>query len=187
MERLVEDLLLLARSDENRFVRLEAVEIDSFVEELWDGLSLTADRDFRLGPLPGGTLAADGDRIAQVVANLVRNAVEHTTRGGLVRLTVTRRGGSLEWAVEDDGPGIPVEHRARVFDRFHRTDDNRSRATGGAGLGLAIARAIVESHGGEIWAGASPAGGARVAFSLPRYVPMGGRSAARSVSPSARR
>jgi signal transduction histidine kinase len=175
MERLVEDLLLLARSDENRFVRLEAIEVDLFVEELWDGLSLTAHRDFRLGPLPGGTLAADGDRVAQVVANLVRNAVEHTGRDGLIRLTVTRRGGSLEWAVEDDGPGIPSEYRERVFDRFHRTEDDRSRETGGTGLGLAIARAIVESHGGEIWVGVSPEGGARVAFVLPRYVPVPAR------------
>jgi len=69
--------------------------------------------------------------------------------------------------VDDDGPGIPPAERERVFDRFHRSDAGRARASGGAGLGLAIARAIVESHGGSIRAEESPLGGARVSFDLP--------------------
>jgi two-component system, OmpR family, sensor kinase len=184
MERLVEDLLLLARADEGELVRVEALDVDPYVTELFDGLTLTATRRFELGSLPGGQIAADPDRIAQVVRNLVRNAVEHTREDvGLVRLVVLPKGADrLEIAVEDDGPGIPVAQRDRVFDRFQRTDTARARAIGGAGLGLAIARAIVEAHGGKIYAGTSTAGGARVAFELPGYArrrtPPGVREAA---------
>jgi len=172
MERLVEDLLLLARADEGELLRPEEVELAPFVTELFDALTLTADRRFELSDVPAGVLRADEDRIAQAVRNLARNAIEHTTLGGLVRLTVTAlpRGG-VEIGIEDDGPGIPAAQRDRVFDRFHRTDSARARREGGAGLGLAIARAIVEAHGGRIHAGVSPEGGARVVFELPGFQP----------------
>jgi two-component system, OmpR family, sensor kinase len=177
MERLVDDLLLLARADEGELVRPAVLDVAPFVTELFDALTLTADRAFELGELPEGRLVADEDRIAQVVRNLARNAVEHTAPGGLVRLTVRPLGrGRLEFALEDDGPGIPADQRDRVFDRFHRTDSARARRTGGAGLGLAIARAIVEAHGGRIYAGSSPEGGARVAFVLPGFRGAGRRA-----------
>ena len=172
MQRLVEDLLLLARADEGQLVRVQALDVDTFLADAWDPHSVTAGRDFRLGPgLPGGTLEADPDRIAQVISNLVRNAVAHTAEGGLVRLVARGHPSGLEIAVEDDGPGIPVEQRTRIFDRFHRADAGRARDSGGAGLGLAIAKAIVEAHGGTIAAGEAPAGGARVSFVLPRWTP----------------
>ncbi|MBB4665238.1 sensor histidine kinase [Conexibacter arvalis] len=178
MERLVEDLLLLARADEGELVRPAPLDLAPFVTELFDALTLTADRTFELSDVPPGRLLADEDRIAQVVRNLARNAVEHTGPGGLVRLTVRSLGqGRLEFALEDDGPGIPEEQRDRVFDRFHRTDTARARRTGGAGLGLAIARAIVEAHGGRIYADSSPEGGARVAFALPGFRAAGKRAA----------
>jgi signal transduction histidine kinase len=178
MERLVEDLLLLARADEGELVRPAPLDVVPFVTELFDALTLTAERTFELGDVPAGRLVADEDRIAQVVRNLARNAVEHTGPGGLVRLTVRAAGrGQLEFALEDDGPGIPDDQRDRVFDRFHRTDSARARRTGGAGLGLAIARAIVEAHGGRIYAGSSPEGGARVAFVLPGFRAAGKRAA----------
>ena len=177
MERLVEDLLLLARADEGELVRPSPLDVAPFVTELFDALTLTAERTFELGEVPAGTLLADEDRIAQVVRNLARNAVEHTGPDGLVRLTVRARGRDrLEFALEDDGPGIPPDQRDRVFDRFHRTDSARARRTGGAGLGLAIARAIVEAHGGAISAGSSPEGGARVAFVLPGFRAAGKRA-----------
>ncbi|HEX4805429.1 MAG TPA: ATP-binding protein [Conexibacter sp.] len=185
MERLVEDLLLLARADEGELLRPATLELRPFVTELFDSLTLTAERRFELGPLPDGTLRADEDRIAQVVRNLARNAVEHTAPGGLVRLCVTAKPrGWVEIAIEDDGPGIPPAQRDRVFDRFHRVDTSRARGKGGAGLGLAIARAIVEAHGGRIGAGSSPEGGARVAFELPGFRPAG-RVAGRRSSTSA--
>jgi two-component system OmpR family sensor kinase len=183
MERLVEDLLLLARADEGELLRPTALDLPSFVTELFDSVTLTAERAFELGKVPEGTLRADEDRLAQVVRNLARNAVEHTGPGGLVRVCVSAQPrGWVEIAVEDDGPGIPLEQRDRVFDRFHRLDSARARGKGGAGLGLAIARAIVEAHGGRIAAGASPEGGARVAFRLPGFKPAGRATARRGAA-----
>jgi two-component system OmpR family sensor kinase len=192
MERLVDDLLLLARADEGELLRPTALDLRPFVTELFDALTLTAERRFELGDVPDGALRADEDRLAQVVRNLARNAVEHTGPGGLVRVCVTTLPRDrVEIAVEDDGPGIPPAQRDRVFDRFHRVDSSRARGRGGAGLGLAIARAIVEAHGGRIVAGVSPEGGARVAFELPGFRPAGRpggrRSAATATAPPAGR
>jgi heavy metal sensor kinase len=169
MERLVDDLLVLARADEREFLRLRLVDLPPFAEELLDGARPTADRRFELGPMPAGVVDADPDRLAQALRNLIRNAIEYTSDGGLVRLTASVAGERVTLAVEDDGPGIPPEHRERVFDRFHRMDSARTRVRGGAGLGLAIARAIAEAHGGTIYAGESPEGGARVVIELPGF------------------
>jgi two-component system OmpR family sensor kinase len=169
MERLVEDLLVLARADEREFLRRRLVDLAPFADELLDGARPTAERRFELGPMPDGVVDADPDRLAQALRNLIRNAVEYTVDGGLVRLTASAAGDRVTLAVEDDGPGIPPAHRERVFDRFHRMDSARARVSGGAGLGLAIARAIAEAHGGTIYAGESPEGGARVVIELPGF------------------
>jgi two-component system OmpR family sensor kinase len=148
--------------------------VATFIGDLWEGLSHTADRQFELGPVPAGTLQADPDRLAQAIHNLVRNAIEHTAqRTGLVRLEVgSDLDRSLRVAVVDDGPGIPESERERVFERFHRTDASRARTQGGAGLGLAIVQAIVEAHGGSVFAtSGGPDGGARVELALPRFIP----------------
>jgi len=174
MSRLVDDLLTLTQAERADFLRVEKVELPSFVVELWDGLSLTAERRFELGPIPAGTLDADPDRLAQALRNLARNAIEHTAEGdGLVRLEVERVGAAmLEFAVIDDGPGIPNLERERVFERFHRVDASRSRTSGGAGLGLAIVRAIAEAHHGHVHAADSGNGrGARLELGLPGFHP----------------
>jgi two-component system OmpR family sensor kinase len=171
MERLVDDLLVLARADEQEFLRPRTIDLPSFAQDLLDGTRTTADRRFELGPMPAGSIEADPDRLVQALRNLLRNAVEYTSSGGLVRLVGSAAEGRLTLAVEDDGPGIPAAHRERVFDRFHRTDSARTRVRGGSGLGLAIARAVAEAHGGRIWAGESPEGGARVAIELPGFRP----------------
>jgi two-component system, OmpR family, sensor kinase len=172
VSRLVDDLLLLTQAEQLDFLRPESIEVDSFVSDLWDGLSLTANRQFELGPVPAGRLRADPDRLAQALRNLGRNAIEHTAPDiGLVRLEVTRLGSdSLRFAVIDDGPGIDEGERERVFERFHRTDPGRSRDAGGAGLGLAIVRAIAEAHGGTVRAvSANGRRGAQVELVLPGY------------------
>jgi two-component system OmpR family sensor kinase len=168
--RLVDDLLLLARSEHAQFLRAEPIDLEPYVSELWAGVELLAERRFELGPVPPGTLRADPDRLAQALRNLAANAIAHTDPGhGLVRLHVEPvPGGRIRFLVEDDGPGIPAAERERVFDRFNRTDAARDRASGGTGLGLAIVRAIVEAHGGRVAAGESPSGGASVEFELPR-------------------
>ncbi len=174
ISRLVDDLLVLAQSEQTDFLRTEQIPLHSFVIELWGGVSLIDDRRFELGPVPEGTLEADPDRLAQAIRNLARNAIDHTAAGsGLVRLEVQRVApDALRFAVIDDGPGIPAAGRERIFERFHRVDPARTRAAGGAGLGLAIVLAIAEAHGGEVLAGDAPHGhGAVVELTLPRFTP----------------
>jgi signal transduction histidine kinase len=174
--RLVDDLLLLANTERTEFLRPETIDLEAFVAELWDGVSLIADRRYELGPIARGTLRADPDRLAQALRNLLGNAIEHTAEdSGLVRMGVERAGpGRVRFVVEDDGPGIPPGDRERVFDRFHRTDPARDRASGGAGLGLAIVSAIVVAHGGRVSASQSPEGGARMEIELPGFTPFSG-------------
>ena len=169
LSRLVDDLLLLVQSDRDDFLRLTPVRLDELVTELWDGLSLIAERDFKIGRLEPVTVQADPDRLAQALRNLARNAIAQTEApDGLVAVDVTRdSAGIVRITVSDDGPGIPLELRQRVFERFYRTDDARTRAEGGAGLGLAIVRAIAEAHNGSVRVTDSPAGGAAFALDLP--------------------
>ena len=172
--RLVDDLLLLARSEQTAFLRIEGVPLEQFVADLWDGFSLLDEqRIFELGAVPAGTLQADPDRLAQALRNLVTNAIAHTAPGsGRVLLHVERPGpGWVRFVVQDDGPGIPEEQREAVFDRFHRTDAGRARASGGTGLGLAIVKAIAEAHHGRVRAGAGALGGARIELELPGFLP----------------
>jgi signal transduction histidine kinase len=169
--RLVDDLLLLAKSEETQFLHVQSIDLRPYVEDLWDGMSLTADRHFELGSILDGTLQADPDRLAQALRNLVRNAIEHTANpDGLVRLDVEQIATDrVRFAVADDGPGIPPDQRERIFDRFHRTDSARDRASGGTGLGLAIVRAIAQAHAGHVTAGERPGGGAKVELELPGF------------------
>jgi two-component system, OmpR family, sensor kinase len=180
VSRLVDDLLLLAKSEQGKFLRITPIDLGAYVRELWDGVSLLADRRFELGSVPPGTLRADPDRLAQALRNLVANAIAHTAPGsGLVRMAVEQLGGArVRFLVEDDGPGIPPDQRELVFDRFHRTDSGRGRAAGGTGLGLAIVRAIADAHGGAVTACASPEGGARIVLELPGFTPASPREQA---------
>jgi len=99
-----------------------------------------------------------------------------------VRLAITAgRRGRVRFVVQDDGPGIPADQRERVFNRFHRTDLARDRASGGAGLGLAIVRAIADAHGGVVTAGESPEGGASIELELPGFTPAPAREPAAGV------
>jgi two-component system, OmpR family, sensor kinase len=172
VSRLVDDLLVLTQAERSDFLRQREIDVRAFVPEVWDGLSLTAERRFELGDVPNGTLNADPDRVAQALRNLGRNAIEHTEEGsGLVRLEArTSSRGTITFSVIDDGPGIPAEERERIFERFHRVDSGRSRKSGGTGLGLAIVRAIAEAHGGSVNAGGTANGhGTRVEFALPGF------------------
>jgi two-component system OmpR family sensor kinase len=173
ISRLVDDLLLLAKTEQTEFLRLESIDLPVYVRELWDGVSLLAERRFELGAIPAGILRADPDRLAQALRNLLANAIEHTAVDeGIVRMRVEAlAAGRIRFFVEDDGPGLAVEERERVFDRFYRTDPARDRASGGTGLGLAIVRAIAEAHGGRVTASRSPEGGARIELELEGFTP----------------
>ena len=122
------------------------------------------------GPLRrGGTLEADPDRLTQVLRNLIRNAVAHTAVDDRIEVTAHPRGNHLLVTVADTGSGISPEHLPHIFERFFRADESRSRDSGGSGLGLPIARAIVEAHGGRIWADSEPGKGTTIGFELPGY------------------
>ena len=110
----------------------------------------------------------DRTRIAQVVSNLLENAVLHTPQGGRVSVVAEVPGtGVARFTVSDTGEGIAPEDLAQVFERFYRVDPSRSRTTGGIGLGLTIARRIVEAHGGTIRAESTPGEGSNFVVDLP--------------------
>ena len=111
---------------------------------------------------------ADEDRIGQVLLNLVGNALQYTPPGGKVQVTAAAQSGEVYIAVSDSGMGIPAEHLPHLFTRFYRVDKSRSRAGGGSGIGLTIAKYLVEAQGGSIWAQSEGAGhGSTFTFSLP--------------------
>jgi signal transduction histidine kinase len=113
------------------------------------------------------TAQADAVRLGQILRNLLDNSFAHTSRGGRIRLAARPDGSRVEFVVEDSGAGIAPEHLPHVFERLYRADPSRSRATGGAGLGLAIAKQMVEHQGGTIGAASEPGRGTRISFSLP--------------------
>jgi signal transduction histidine kinase len=168
MKRLVEDLLVLAHADDAGFVRAAPIDLAELLQEVIVGMRPTADRRWELGHTPLLVVDADPDRITQALRNLLRNAVVHTEPGGLIRLGAEEHGDRVELIVDDDGPGVPEADRRRIFDRFARLDAARGRDGGGAGLGLAIVRAIAEAHGGDVKVQRSPEGGARFVLGIPR-------------------
>ena len=172
MTRLTEDLLLLSHSEETRLVHREPIDLEPLLADLLASAQPTADRRFAADLHAAGILNADRDRVTQALRNLLRNAAEHTQRGGRIELGAGPAGaGRVRIWVDDDGPGIAPAERERVFDRFHRADPARARTAGGTGLGLAIVQTIVSAHGGRAWAAESPLGGARVVIELPGFRP----------------
>jgi len=171
MDRLVADMLTLAQAERGKLLERRPVRVEDFIEDLRRDLPLLGERSYRVDSRLAGTLDADPDRLAQVVRNLVSNAVRHTDPDGRISVSIETSNGSALFAVSDDGDGIPPERLERIFDRFYRTDQGRGRDEGGSGLGLAIARAIVEAHGGKISADSSPGAGATIRFEIPGFVP----------------
>ena len=175
ISRLVDDLLLLAQSERMDFLRMQSVELEPFITDLWEGLSHTADRRFELGPVPTGTLRPTPTGSPRRVRNLVRNAIEHTAPGtGQVRLEVQR-------GVRPRGapgrrrrrPGDPRPPSASGCSSAFTAPMPRGRGPRGApGSGLAIVQAIVEAHGGQARArvGQRLGRGARSSSTLPRFV-----------------
>jgi signal transduction histidine kinase len=114
----------------------------------------------------------DGDRIEQVLANLLSNAAKFSPRGGMVEVRVTRQPGCVRVAVTDHGAGIPAHFQERVFEKFAQADLSSSRQKGGTGLGLSISRAIIERHGGKIGFTTAPGEGTTFFFDLPEWMPQ---------------
>jgi two-component system, OmpR family, sensor kinase len=155
LTRLVADLTDLTQAEAGQLgLRREPLDVVALARQIVAAHAPTAEAaGVTLGvdalePVP--PVLADGERLAQVLHNLLANAVRHTPAGGHVSVTIRPAGPGVALAVVDDGEGIPAEALGQVFERFYRADPSRRRDTGGAGLGLPIARAIVDAHGGRI-------------------------------------
>jgi signal transduction histidine kinase len=170
--RLIDQLLDLSRieSGELRLNRT-AVALHALVREVLSEIEVArADRGVRVRDTVPDDLPAvhvDPERVHQVLFNLLDNAVRFTPAGGEVTVAAHRVNGSCEIAVIDTGPGIAAEHLPRLFERFYRADASRSRGDGGTGIGLAIARSVVEAHGGRIRAESRVGRGSVFTFDLP--------------------
>ena len=170
--RLVEQLLDLSKLESGEVpLRREEVALAPLVAQVVSEIEVAcADRDVALtSDLPDDlpAIEADPERVHQVLFNLVDNAVRFTPEGGAVRIEAERHDGSVLVSVADTGVGIPEAALPRLFERFYRVDSSRSRGDGGTGIGLAIARSVVEAHGGTIHAESEPGQGSVFTFDLP--------------------
>ena len=173
LNRLVNDLALLASAESRELsLTMEPTSIHEIVEEVIESFRPRADA--ASVNLSGSTAAdlppvpLDQLRIRQVLSNLIDNAIRHTPAGGSVAVSAEPRDDDVvRVVVADTGPGIPPADLPHIFDRLYRVDPSRDRATGGSGLGLTIARQLVEAHGGTIWAESTEGQGSRFGFDLP--------------------
>jgi two-component system, OmpR family, sensor kinase len=167
MSVLVDDLLLLARLDEGRPLEREPVELEQVVREAVEtALAVEPDRPIDLVTVPAPVLG-DRERLRQIIDNLLGNVRAHTPPGAPVHVRVTNSDGEALVEVEDSGPGLDAEEAERVFERFYRADQSRSRASGGVGLGLSIVAAVAEAHGGTVAAESEPGKGTTFRIALP--------------------
>jgi two-component system sensor histidine kinase BaeS len=173
LQRLVNDLQELSRVEAGAYpLHIEPVSVYVLIEcvvsrlnrQFEDkGISLETNL---LAGIP--MVHADKDRIIQVLTNLVGNALQYSLPGGIVRILASKRKDEIIITVKDTGIGIAPDHLAHIFDRFYRADKSRARASGGSGIGLTIAQALVNAHHGRIWAESEGEGkGSSFHFTLP--------------------
>ncbi len=173
LRRLVADLQELSRAEAKQLVlHQEPIAPDALLARAVARLAPQfAEKQVNLVPLPAfdlPTVDADPDRITQVLINLLGNALQHTKPGDTVTISAVCADTTIRFCVRDTGAGIAAEHLPHLFERFYRVDKARSRTTGGTGIGLTISKALVEAHGGRIWAESAGLGqGAAFMFTLP--------------------
>lgn len=169
MSRLVDDLLTLARADEGQLqLQPEHINLDGLLTEVVGEIdALAAIKGVRIdADLAPAELAADRQRLRQVVVILLDNAIRHSPRGGTVRVRSRLEGRRAVFSIRDDGPGIAAEQQRHIFERFYQADAARSDGTG-VGLGLAIARSLVDAHRGSISVQSAPGAGTTMTVRLP--------------------
>ncbi|MDT5101275.1 MAG: hypothetical protein QOC76_5012 [Mycobacterium sp.] len=165
IQRLVEDMLLLARADEHVPLPRAPVDLDDLAFEEAGRLRSTTSLRVDTAAVEAARVHGDADALGRLLRNLGENAARHAS--GRVDITLADLGDDVVLTVDDDGPGIPESERQRVLQRFVRLDEARSRDDGGSGLGLSIVDEVVRAHGGSMSITRSPLGGARIQVRLP--------------------
>jgi two-component system OmpR family sensor kinase len=168
MGELVEELLLLARLDEGLPPQGERVDVSAVVDAAVDGArAADPERSIEVDAQRPLFVLGTESRLRQVVDNLLTNARVHTPAGTPIQVQLAAGDDEVVLEVLDVGPGLSAEEADRIFERFYRTDRSRTRSQGGAGLGLAIVRSLVEAHGGAVGYRARPGGGSIFRIVLP--------------------
>jgi signal transduction histidine kinase len=174
LERLVEDLRLIALAEANQLrYEMKPIRLNELAETILGLFTAQADeKEIKLlleakSDIP--EVMVDPQRFQQVIGNLIDNALRYTPDGSSIELDIKKVDQNIELSVADEGQGIPEEELEHIFDRFWRGEKSRARSTGGAGLGLSIARQLVEAHGGKIWARNRSPRGFEVIISLPIF------------------
>lgn len=173
LHRLVQQLETLSRAESGQIpLKLETLDLNRLIGDACTQLAAQyVDKGVALECMCASALPpvqGDGDRILQILINLLGNALQYTPTGGHVTIHATYDKSWISVQVTDTGIGIPPDQLTNIFERFYRIDPSRARSSGGAGIGLTIAKHLVQAHGGEIWAASDGAGcGATFAFTLP--------------------
>jgi signal transduction histidine kinase len=170
IERIIDRLLLLAKADRPDFLVGGELDVEALLEDVFVRWSEVAPRAWRLGATVEGSMWADEEALRAALDALIENAVKYTDPDGTIELRATSVDGELVVEVADNGCGVPPEALDRIFERFARVDDARTRATGGAGLGLSIVAAIAKAHQGTCTVDSQP-GRTVFALRLPGFRP----------------
>ena len=176
LARLTDDLLKLSKMDADKLeLEIRRLSVSVFVESCIEiAQRPAANKDLRISvklPERLPDIAADRRRLAEVLQNLLDNAMQYTPAGGQIMVSASANGAEMTFTVSDTGIGIPQADQPRIFERFYRVDVARSREVGGTGLGLSIAKHLVEAHGGRIWVHSEVGQGSQFYFTVPLFEP----------------
>jgi signal transduction histidine kinase len=170
LARLVDQVLWASRLEGGRVTTtIESCDPVELVEEVVEAerTHLPAGVSLTIAAEPAPRVVADGEKVKQVLINLIDNAVKYSTEGGEIEVSLRSTDGLVRFSVRDGGLGIPVVEQQRIFDKFHRLDPNMTRGVGGTGLGLYICKALIDQMNGRIWVTSREGEGSTFAFELP--------------------
>ena len=169
MTVIVEDLRLLNWADSQPDFALEKLDLSGLARRTLERLDVLAQgRDLTIKAKPNILVKGNSDRLRQILTNLVENAIRHTDPGGMIEILISEKGQDAILSVRDDGEGIAPEHKSKIFERFYRADQARTRCSAGSGLGLSICKALVDLHHGKIEVHSELGKGAEFVVLLPR-------------------